>query len=175
MTQGPDFSKSNPERDDEPGVPEPEPTRAYEQPPGDPAAYGQQGQDPYGQQGQPAYGQQAQPAYGQQPAYPPAGQPQPGYGYPGGAAMGMDPSAPYGRHPVTGMPFSDKSKLVAGLLQLLIPLGIGRMYMGHVGLGVAQLLVGIFTCGIGFLWPFIDGIMILVGEPTDSEGRPLRQ
>lgn len=168
MTQGPDFSKSNPERDDEPGVPEPEPTRAYEQPSGDPATYGQQGQDPYAQQ--------AQPAYGQQPAYPPAGQPpQPGYGYPGGAAMGVDPSAPYGRHPVSGMPFSDKSKLAAGLLQLLIPLGIGRMYMGDVGLGVAQLLVTIFTCGLGALWPFIDGILILVGEPTDGEGRPLRQ
>lgn len=172
MTQGPDFSKSNPDRDDQSGVPEPEPTRAYEQQYGQQHGqqYGQQAQDPYAQD---PYAQQGQPGYGQQPSYPPAGQPQPAYGYPGPAAP--DPSAPYGRHPVSGVPFSDKSKLVAGLLQLLIPLGIGRMYMGHVGLGVAQLLVGIFTCGFGFLWPFIDGIMILVGEPTDSEGRPLRQ
>lgn len=173
MTQGPDLSK-NPDRDDNSGVPEPEPTRAYEQPPADPTAYAPPpqdpyAQDPYAQQGQPGYGQ---PAYGQpQPGYPPAGQPQPAYGYAGVP----DPSAPYGRHPVTGMPFSDKSKLAAGLLQILIPLGIGRMYMGDVGIGVAQLLVTIFTCGFGFLWPFIDGIMILVGEPTDGEGRPLRQ
>ena len=73
-----------------------------------------------------------------------------------------------------GLPYSDKSKLVAGLLQVLIPLGIGRMYMGHTGLGVAQLLVTIFTCGIGALWPFIDGIMILVGNPRDANGRPMK-
>ena len=64
--------------------------------------------------------------------------------------------------------------LVAGLLQILLPLGIGRMYMGDVGLGVAQLVVTLVTCGIGALWPFIDGIIILVGDPVDSDGRPLR-
>ncbi|MDT5067011.1 MAG: hypothetical protein QOK02_3166, partial [Mycobacterium sp.] len=30
----------------------------------------------------------------------------------------MDPAAPYGRHPLTGEPLSEKSKVVAGLLQL---------------------------------------------------------
>ncbi|RLV55310.1 TM2 domain-containing protein [Aeromicrobium phragmitis] len=87
---------------------------------------------------------------------------------------GPSPEAPYGRHPVTGVPYSDKSKIVAGLLQILIPLGIGRMYAGHVGLGVGQLVVTIVTCGIGALWPFIDGIVMLVGDPTDANGRPLR-
>jgi len=128
---------------------------------------------------EPPSGQQPdpdQPAWGQPPADAPYGQPpaqqpygQPGYGYPG-----IDPSAPYGRDPVTGEPLSDKSKLVAGLLQLLIPLGIGRFYLGHTGLGVAQLLVTIFTCGIGALWPFIDGILILIGHVRDAQGRPLR-
>ncbi len=75
---------------------------------------------------------------------------------------------------MTGAPYSDKSKMVAGLLQILLPLGIGRMYMGHTGIGVAQLLVAIFTCGLGSLWAFIDGIMILVGNPRDGNGRPMK-
>ncbi len=95
------------------------------------------------------------------PAYPPPGYPgysaYPGYpGYPPGYSTGPQgapyhPAAPYGIHPTTGLPYSDKSKLVAGLLQLLLPLGIGRMYMGHTGMGVAQLLVTVFTCGLGAL------------------------
>ncbi|MDQ3157249.1 MAG: TM2 domain-containing protein [Actinomycetota bacterium] len=124
------------------------------------------------------------PPYGQAPppgGYPPPPgwyPPPPGWSpqqaaYPYGA-YGANPSAPYGYHPVTGVPFSDKSKIVAGLLQVLLPLGIGRMYMGHVGLGVAQLVVALITCGIGALWPFIDGILILVNGGTDEHGRPLR-
>lgn len=99
----------------------------------------------------------------------------PGYGPPGYGPYGRSPQAPYGIHPVTGVPYSDKSKLIAGLLQILIPLGIGRFYSGHTSLGVGQLLVTIFTCGIGAIWPFIDGILILVGDPTDAQGRPLRE
>ncbi len=44
-----------------------------------------------------------------------------------------DPAAPFGRQPMTGEPYSDKSKIVAGLLQLLGLfgiVGIGRMYLG---------------------------------------------
>jgi len=99
---------------------------------------------------------------------PPVPPPPPGSPY-------HDPTAPWGRHPVTGEPYSEKSKLVAGLLQLLVPLGIGRFYLGYTGLGVAQLLVTILTCGIGALWPFIDGILILVGNVRDPEGRPLKE
>ncbi len=119
-------------------------------------------QQPYQQQPQP-YGQQPQP-YGQ-PPQPYGQQPQP---------YGFNPVAPYGVDPLTGLAYSDKTKLVAGLLQVIIPLGIGRMYMGQTGLGVVQLLVTIFTCGIGALWPFIDGIMILVGNPRDANGRPMK-
>jgi hypothetical protein len=57
---------------------------------------------------------------------------------------GYDPAAPYGRHPITGEPYSDKQKIVAGLLQLFAGgFGAGRFYLGHNGIGVAQLL----TCG----------------------------
>src|SRR3954471_23864211 len=62
---------------------------------------------------------------------------------------GMAPHAPYGLDPITGMPFSDKSKIVAGLLQIFLGyFGVGRFYTGHIGLGVAQLLLGWLTCGI---------------------------
>ncbi|GAA4850892.1 TM2 domain-containing protein [Kitasatospora terrestris] len=67
---------------------------------------------------------------------------------------------------------SDKSKLVAGLLQIFLgTLGIGRFYTGHVGIAIAQLL----TCGgLGF-WSLIDGILFLVSDDrTDAQGRKLR-
>ena len=85
---------------------------------------------------------------------------------------GYDPAAPYGREPVTGQPYSDRSKVIAGLLQLLLPMGIGRLYSGQTGIGVAQLLLAPFM--IGMIWAFIDGIVILAGRPTDGRGRPLR-
>jgi hypothetical protein len=86
---------------------------------------------------------------------------------------GYDPQAPYGRDPVSGFPYSDRSKVIAGLLQLFLPIGIGRLYAGHAGIGIAQLLLTLFF-GIGVVWAFIDGIVILAGRPTDGRGRPLR-
>ena len=106
------------------------------------------------------------------PPYPP-----PGF-YP-------DPAAPYGRHPRTGEPLSDKSKVVAGLLQLLGlvgVLGIGRIYLGYTTLGIIQLVgglvFGLITCGIGFIvpviWGIVDAVLILTDRVRDSAGRPLR-
>ena len=69
---------------------------------------------------------------------------------------------------------SDKSKLAAGLLQILLPIGIGRFYLGYTNIGIAQLIVSIVTFGIGSIWSFIDGIMIVVGNVPDAQGRPLR-
>src|ERR1700676_11062 len=108
--------------------------------------------------------------------YPPPGQYQPPPGqYP---SAYTDPAAPFGRHPLTGEPLSDKSKLVAGLLQLLGLfglVGIGRIYLGDTGLGIAQLLVGLVTCGIGaVVWGIIDAVLILTDKVRDPEGRPLR-
>jgi Domain of unknown function (DUF1707)/TM2 domain len=84
----------------------------------------------------------------------------------------VDPAAPYGREPHTGLPYSDRSKVVAGVLQIFLPFGIGRFYSGHTGLAVAQLLLSLF--GIGIIWAFLDGIVLLVGRPTDPYGRPMR-
>jgi TM2 domain-containing membrane protein YozV len=117
-------------------------------------------------------------------APPPPQQPPPGYPppfppqYPPPPAAYYDPSAPYGRHPLTGEPLSEKSKVVAGLLQLLGLfglVGIGRIYLGYTGLGIAQLLVGLFTCGIGaIIWGIIDAVLILGDKVRDPQGRPLR-
>ena len=71
--------------------------------------------------------------------------------------------------------YSDKSRLAAGLLQIFLGgFGIGRFYLGYIGLGVAQLLVSIFTFGIGSVWGFIDGILILTGfVKEDGKGKTL--
>ena len=71
-----------------------------------------------------------------------------------------------------------KSKLIAGLLGIFIGyLGIHRFYLGYIGIGIAQIAVTIATCGIGGIWGFIEGILILVGSAitTDAEGRPLKE
>lgn len=93
---------------------------------------------------------------------PPVGAPYRGVGYYGADA--------YGR------PLSDKSKLVAGLLQLFLGgFGVGRFYLGYAGIGVAQLAITIFTLGIaGWIWPLIDAILILMGKVPDARGRTLR-
>ena len=69
---------------------------------------------------------------------------------------------------------SDKSKMVAGLLELLLPMvgihGVGRFYLGYTGLGIAQLL----TCGGCGWWSLIDGIMILMDKVPDADGRKLK-
>jgi len=83
--------------------------------------------------------------------------------------------APFGVDPLTGLPYSDKSKLVAGLLQIFLGgLGIGRFYLGNVGMAIAQIVVVLITFGLGYLWPLIDGIVLLAGQPRDRAGRPLR-
>lgn len=111
--------------------------------------------------------------YQQAPPYPPP--------YPGQP----DPWAPRGHHPMTGQPYSDKSKVPAALLQLLGVfglLGFGRIYLGQTGFGIAQLLAGIFitivTWGVGgavpLIWGIVDAILILSGRVHDAQGRPLR-
>lgn len=94
--------------------------------------------------------------------------------------------APYGYHPRLGIPYSDKQKVVAGILQIFLgKFGVGRFYTGHTQLAVAQLvtcLLGVwvlswFTCGMSvfvLLWPVIDGIVILASDSLDSDGRALR-
>ena len=113
-------------------------------------------------------------------SYPPVGYPQPGYpqqfGVPGHYA-------PYGFDPITGQPLSDKTKVAAGLLSIFLGyFGAGRFYAGNTGLAVAQLVTNIvltiLTLGawlaLAWIWPLIDGIVLLAGSPRDGQGRPLR-
>ena len=109
--------------------------------------------------------------YGPPPPAPGMG----GYGAPMGGMGMMQPHAPFGVDPLTGMPFSDKSKMVAGLLQIFLgSFGAGRFYTGHMGLAIAQIAVTWLTCGAGAIWPLIDGVMMLMGKVPDAQGRPLR-
>ncbi|WP_055585663.1 TM2 domain-containing protein [Peterkaempfera griseoplana] len=81
------------------------------------------------------------------------------------------PEAPYGVDPL-GRPYSDKSKVVAGILQIFLGgFGAGRFYVGSTGVAIAQL----FTCGgLGF-WALIDGILFFTSnDRTDKQGRVLR-
>lgn len=130
--------------------------------------------------------------------YPTSGPPQPyspGPYAPVPYSPGPYGYAGYGFDPVSGQPYSDKSKVAAGLLQLLpgflIGLGgIGRLYAGNVGLGIAQTVLTVvgwvsFWCGFVLIFPFviyfglwlwftIDGIVLLAGRPVDGQGRLLR-
>jgi len=115
------------------------------------------------------------------PPPPPPAAPQPGPGYQGyqqpgvpAGAYGVSSQAPYGLHPATGIPFSDKSKIVAGLLQIFLPFGIGRFYIGDNKLGVIQLVVTVLTCGIGGIWGIVDGIIMLATDSKDANGYMLR-
>lgn len=69
-----------------------------------------------------------------------------------------------------------KSKIAAGVFGLLLGgLGVHRFYLGYVGIGIAQIIVTLITFGVGALWGFIEGILILTGSMNkDAEGRPLR-
>lgn len=98
--------------------------------------------------------------------------PPPTMPYPQSVGPGIAYPAPSG-YDQFGRPLSDKSKLTAGLLQILLPIGIGRFYTGDTGIAVAQLLLSLL-CGVGIIWCLVDGIVILVQGGTDGQGRQLR-
>ncbi len=76
-------------------------------------------------------------------------------------------------------PFGEavKSKVAAGLLGIFVGgFGIHRFYLGYIGVGIIQIVVTIFTLGIGGLWGFIEGILILAGTmKKDAQGRLLKE
>ncbi len=102
------------------------------------------------------------------------------------AHFGWNPVAPFGYHPTLGLPYSDKQKVIAGILQIFLgKFGAGRFYTGHTQMAVAQLItcmLGVwvfswFTCGLSafvLFWPIIDGIVLMATDSTDMQGRPLR-
>ncbi|MBI4336279.1 MAG: TM2 domain-containing protein [Chloroflexi bacterium] len=73
--------------------------------------------------------------------------------------------------------FSEKSRVAAGVLGILLgALGVHRFYLGYIGIGIVQIIVSIITLGIGSLWGFIEGIIIIAGGTwRDAAGKPLRK
>ena len=68
-----------------------------------------------------------------------------------------------------------KQKLVAGLLGIFLGAwGIHQFYLGDNKKGIIRIVVTLVTCGIGGIWGFIEGILILCGNiNTDAQGNPL--
>ena len=91
---------------------------------------------------------------GQQPMYnPPQYQPQ----------AGMEPPPGY----------VQKSRVAAGILAILLgTYGIHSFYLGNTSRGLLQLLLSLFTCGIGaivmFIWGIVDGVRILTRKSPKS-------
>jgi hypothetical protein len=68
---------------------------------------------------------------------------------------------------------SPRSRPLAGILQILLP-GVGRLYLGYLAIGVLQILTTLCTCGVLWIWSFIDGLLILLGHIRyDGYGRVL--
>lgn len=90
----------------------------------------------------------------------------------GSEAYSQNVPSPYGYSSNLPAPLaSDRSRVAAGILQLVIP-GVGRMYLGYAAIGVLQLVL--FPCFVGWLWSVVDGILILAGSPKiDGYGRVL--
>ena len=82
-----------------------------------------------------------------------------------------------GVEPQSVIAFSDRSRLTAGILGVLLGfLGVHSFYLGRVGKGIIQIVVTVLTLGVGGLWGFIEGIIILTGSRwADSEGKLLRK
>ncbi len=105
--------------------------------------------------------------------------------------QGYDPNAAYNQNqynPNQGYPngqyppqppaggYQQKEKLVAGLLGIFLgSFGIHNFYLGFTTKAIIQIVVTIVTCGIGGLWGFIEGILILTGNiNVDANGIPLK-
>lgn len=69
-----------------------------------------------------------------------------------------------------------KSKMAAGLLGIFLGgWGIHNFYLGFTTRAIIQIVVTVCTCGIGALWGFIEGILILTGNiNADANGIPLK-
>ena len=69
--------------------------------------------------------------------------------------------------PPTGEDIKNK-KLVAGLLGILLGgFGVHKFYLGMTTAGIIQLVIGVFTCGIGGIIGLIEGIIYLTKSDQD--------
>ncbi|WP_150050313.1 MULTISPECIES: NINE protein [Methylomonas] len=69
-----------------------------------------------------------------------------------------------------------KNHLIAALLGIIGGgFGLHRFYLGFWGLGVTQIAVTVMFGGFGFVWGFIEGVLIFTGHiRKDAKGRQLK-
>ncbi len=78
------------------------------------------------------------------------------------------PVSPINIHNYSIVPKSDKSRIAAGVLNILP--GFGRFYLGYAAHGVLQLLTSF--CFVGLIWSWLDGLYIMTGGVKyDGYGR----
>lgn len=84
-------------------------------------------------------------------------------------------SVNYSQKVYQAQPTGRRSKLIAGLLGIFVGgFGIHNFYLGKTGLAVTQIIVTMVTCGLGYIWGFIEGILILCDKICyDGDGNPL--
>jgi TM2 domain-containing membrane protein YozV len=61
-----------------------------------------------------------------------------------------------------------EKKIVAGIFGLLLGgLAIHKFYLGYTKEGIIQIIISVFTCGLGGLIGFIEGIIYLTKSDED--------
>jgi TM2 domain-containing membrane protein YozV len=65
-------------------------------------------------------------------------------------------------------PYDSNKKLTAGLLGILLGgFGVHKFVLGYTNEGIIQIVITVFTCGIGSLLGLVEGILYLT--KSDSE------
>ena len=74
------------------------------------------------------------------------------------------------------MNYVPKSRLLAGLLGIFLGgLGVHNFYLGFTTRAVVQIVVTLITCGVGSIWGFIEGILIICHQINlDAYNFPLK-
>ena len=116
----------------------------------------------------PSHAQPEAPVYGQ-----PTGTPT--YGQPTGQYQGQQQytGAPYQGQQFGGAPVNQKSKIVAGILGILLGgLGIHNFYLGFTKKALIQLLITVLSVGflswVSAIWGLIEGVLILISKPGEQ-------
>lgn len=93
-----------------------------------------------------------------------------------GVQNAYDGTSQYAKQADVPPGYEQKSKLVAGLLQVFLGwLGVGRFYLGYTNIGIFQLL-STLCCGVGIIWGWVDAIMIFTGSvKVDAKGVVLKE
>ena len=84
-----------------------------------------------------------------------------------GSAVGVYTSLGGGSSSTTS---GQKSKMVAALLAIFLGgIGIHKFYLGYTNEGIIQIVITLFTCGVGSLIALIEGIIYLTKGDEEFE------